>query len=75
MRRRMAALEQAGIAARAQVRAGELSHGEKRALELAIALAMKPKLLLLDEPMAGIGRRGDRAHGRTVASAQGPSDA
>jgi branched-chain amino acid transport system ATP-binding protein len=52
----MAALEQTGIASRAQVRAGELSHGEKRALELAIALAMKPKLLLLDEPMAGIGR-------------------
>jgi branched-chain amino acid transport system ATP-binding protein len=52
----MAALEQAGIAERAHARAGELSHGEKRALELAIALAMKPILLLLDEPMAGIGR-------------------
>jgi branched-chain amino acid transport system ATP-binding protein len=52
----MAALEQAGIADRARTRAGELSHGEKRALELAIALAMKPTLLLLDEPMAGIGR-------------------
>jgi branched-chain amino acid transport system ATP-binding protein len=50
------ALEQAGIAERAYARAGELSHGEKRALELAIALAMKPELLLLDEPMAGIGR-------------------
>jgi branched-chain amino acid transport system ATP-binding protein len=52
----MAALERAGIAHRANVRAGELSHGEKRALELAIALAMQPRLLLLDEPMAGIGR-------------------
>jgi branched-chain amino acid transport system ATP-binding protein len=52
----MAALEQAGIAHRAGARAGELSHGEKRALELAIALAMQPRLLLLDEPMAGIGR-------------------
>jgi len=52
----MVALEQIGIADRAQVRAGELSHGEKRALELAIALAMQPTLLLLDEPMAGIGR-------------------
>jgi branched-chain amino acid transport system ATP-binding protein len=52
----MAALEQAGIADRAATRAGELSHGEKRTLELAIALAMKPTLLLLDEPMAGIGR-------------------
>jgi branched-chain amino acid transport system ATP-binding protein len=52
----MAALEAAGIADRANARAGELSHGEKRALELAIALAMQPRLLLLDEPMAGIGR-------------------
>jgi branched-chain amino acid transport system ATP-binding protein len=52
----MAALEQAGLADRARARAGELSHGEKRALELAIAFAMKPTLLLLDEPMAGIGR-------------------
>ncbi len=52
----MAVLEQTGIADRAHARAGELSHGEKRALELAIALAMKPTLLLLDEPMAGIGR-------------------
>jgi branched-chain amino acid transport system ATP-binding protein len=52
----MAALEQTGIAKRAHVPAGELSHGEKRALELAIALAMQPKLMLLDEPMAGIGR-------------------
>jgi branched-chain amino acid transport system ATP-binding protein len=50
------ALEQAGIAERAYARAGELSHGEKRALELAIALAMRPVVLLLDEPMAGIGR-------------------
>ncbi|MBV1698898.1 MAG: ABC transporter ATP-binding protein [Hyphomicrobiales bacterium] len=52
----LAALEQAGIADRAHLPAGELSHGEKRALELAIALAMQPALLLLDEPMAGIGR-------------------
>jgi branched-chain amino acid transport system ATP-binding protein len=52
----LAALQEAGIAERAQARAGDLSHGEKRALELAIALAMKPKLMLLDEPMAGIGR-------------------
>jgi branched-chain amino acid transport system ATP-binding protein len=51
----MAALAQVGLAERADVPAGELSHGEKRALELAIALAMEPKLLLLDEPMAGTG--------------------
>ena len=49
------ALAQVGLAERADVPAGELSHGEKRALELAIALAMEPKLLLLDEPMAGTG--------------------
>jgi branched-chain amino acid transport system ATP-binding protein len=52
----LAALSQVGLAERAAVPAGELSHGEKRALELAIALAMEPKLLLLDEPMAGTGR-------------------
>jgi branched-chain amino acid transport system ATP-binding protein len=51
----MAALDQVGLAERADAPAGELSHGEKRALELAIALAMEPKLLLLDEPMAGTG--------------------
>jgi len=52
----MVALAQTGIADRAFRRAGDLSHGEKRALELAIALAMQPILLLLDEPMAGISR-------------------
>jgi branched-chain amino acid transport system ATP-binding protein len=51
-----AALAEVGLAERAHVPAGELSHGERRALELAIALAMEPKLLLLDEPMAGTGR-------------------
>jgi branched-chain amino acid transport system ATP-binding protein len=52
----MAALEAVGLADRAHVPAGHLAHGEKRALELAIALATDPKLLLLDEPMAGAGR-------------------
>ena len=52
----LAALADVGLAERAHVPAGHLAHGEKRALELAIALAMEPKLLLLDEPMAGTGR-------------------
>jgi branched-chain amino acid transport system ATP-binding protein len=51
-----AALVEVGLGERADVPAGSLSHGEKRALEIAIALAMAPKLLLLDEPMAGTGR-------------------
>ena len=52
----LAALGEVGLAPRAHLPAAQLSHGEKRALELAIALAMAPKLLLLDEPMAGTGR-------------------
>jgi len=52
----LAALADVGLAERAHAIAATLSHGEKRALELAIALAMEPKLLLFDEPMAGTGR-------------------
>ena len=48
-------LAQVGLARQAQALAGNLSHGEQRALELAMALATQPKLLLLDEPMAGTG--------------------
>jgi branched-chain amino acid transport system ATP-binding protein len=51
----MEALEVVDLGASAYTLGGSLSHGEKRRLELAIALAQAPKLLLLDEPMAGAG--------------------
>ncbi|MGE0253094.1 MAG: ABC transporter ATP-binding protein [Alphaproteobacteria bacterium] len=50
-----AALDRVGLGARADVPAGTLAHGEQRALEIAMALATEPRLLLLDEPMAGMG--------------------
>ncbi len=49
------ALEIVGLDARAGVPAAELSHGEQRQLEIAMVLAGQPRLLLLDEPMAGMG--------------------
>jgi len=51
----MDCLNHVGLSARAHIPAGLLSHGEKRQLELAIGLATEPKLLLLDEPLAGTG--------------------
>ena len=50
-----AALDRVGLLGRADVLVSRLSHGEQRELELAVALATKPQLLLLDEPMAGLG--------------------
>jgi len=55
-----AALVRVGLGARAGTRASDLAHGEQRLLELAIALAQEPAVLLLDEPMAGLGH--DESH-------------
>jgi len=48
-------LEHVGLADRMNRLAGELSYGDQRALELAVALSTRPKVLLLDEPTAGMG--------------------
>lgn len=57
----MACLADVGLADRSRRLAGSLSHGEKRQLELAVALATQPRLLLLDEPLAGTGHE-EAAH-------------
>jgi branched-chain amino acid transport system ATP-binding protein len=53
--RARAAIERAGLAADAQRIAGSLPHGRKRQLEIALCLATAPRVLLLDEPLAGMG--------------------
>jgi branched-chain amino acid transport system ATP-binding protein len=50
------ALEQAGLASRAKMIATHLSHGEQRQLEIAMVLATQPRIILLDEPLAGMGQ-------------------
>ena len=54
-------LQQVGLVERADIVAGQLSHGEHRQLEIAMALATRPKMLLLDEPMAGMGPEESKA--------------
>lgn len=51
-----AALEQVGLAGRADAQVAALAHGEQRQLEVAMALATEPRLLLLDEPLAGMSQ-------------------
>ncbi|MCH8467392.1 MAG: ABC transporter ATP-binding protein [Roseinatronobacter sp.] len=55
-----AILARVGLGPRASVEAAVLSHGERRLLEIAMALALSPKCFLLDEPMAGLGAEGTK---------------
>ncbi|MGM0584144.1 MAG: ABC transporter ATP-binding protein [Pseudomonadota bacterium] len=54
------ALARAGLTGREATPAGDLAHGERRKLEIAMALALRPRAFLLDEPMAGMGPEGAR---------------
>ena len=60
-----AAGARSGWTRKADARVDQLSHGEQRPLEVGLALASRPRLLLLDEPMAGMGAGGVGAHGRS----------
>ena len=64
-------LDEVGLSEKANRPAIELAHGERRQLELAMALVSQPKLLLLDEPMAGMGRRESEAMVKLLATLKG----
>jgi branched-chain amino acid transport system ATP-binding protein len=64
-------LERFGLADKAQYTAGELSHGEQRRLEVAVALACKPKVLLLDEPTQGMSHSDTRDTAELIKSLAG----
>ena len=66
-----AVLEEVGLGARGDVIAANLAHGEQRQLEIAMALATGPRLLLLDEPVAGMGLDESRRMIRFLASLKG----
>ncbi|OBY28121.1 ABC transporter ATP-binding protein [Leisingera sp. JC1] len=55
------ALERVGLMDDANRRTADLSHGQRRQLEVAVALTLKPRLFLMDEPMAGLGTAGSKA--------------
>lgn len=62
------AIAKAGLSARTTITAGELSHGEQRQLEIAMVLATDPRIILLDEPLAGMGQLEARSIIDLVAS-------
>ena len=59
--RAMAALERVGLQDHAAKRTADLSHGQRRQLEVAVALTLEPKVFLMDEPMAGLGASGSKS--------------
>ena len=54
------ALERVGLSAQATTRTSQLSHGQRRQLEVAVALTLEPKAFVMDEPMAGLGTEGSQ---------------
>ena len=66
-----AILERVGLGARADAKVAALAHGEQRQLEIAMALATRPRLLLLDEPMAGMGKEESERLTRLLAKLKG----
>ncbi|WP_195819012.1 ABC transporter ATP-binding protein [Roseobacter sp. MH60115] len=56
----MAALERVGLVEHAAKRTADLSHGQRRLLEVAVALTLQPRVFLMDEPMAGLGASGSK---------------
>ncbi len=64
-------LARVGLADRAEIKASNLSHGEQRLLEMGMALATGPDLLLLDEPMAGLGPGSSRNLAELINSLKG----
>jgi branched-chain amino acid transport system ATP-binding protein len=54
----MAALKEVGLHEFAEFRTADLSHGQRRQLEVAVALTLEPRVFLMDEPMAGLGAEG-----------------
>ena len=66
-----AAIASVGLGGRGAVRASELAHGEKRQLELAMALALDTSILLLDEPMAGMSAEESRRMAQLLAGMKG----
>ena len=58
--RAMAALVRVGLQDQAAKRTADLSHGQRRLLEVAVALTLEPKVFLMDEPMAGLGASGSK---------------